>query len=401
MFEEATSIIIMEAIDIKRKISALWKDTFHESEAYINLIFDQYFDPSWVEFESDGPEIIGALLGIPYEFGGTEGRIRGLYLCGLATKPKRRSEGVMTRLLDRINEKARNAGFAFTFLIPRTERLVRYFAYHGYVKAFYRCQENYTSLHSFKDEFEVMLDQQKDKVADLKRRYYTTIHGCVVDEATAPEEMEQILTFLESQEAGEGDMELMHTKTDFRHAVNLVKVRGGHVYYAKTSQGTVTAVAFTSLVDRSRVDIERLYSADQCSTYRLLDYIKHAEPDAGIRVYVNPVRSEYRNLAEVHGMARILNLSEILKFQANWLRDLKYSILVNERSGQVERYDIRNGNMKHRSIEVGSEEYDPTRTVISLRDMSSVLFRRPDTGSLITEAFGMPSVGGYISLLPE
>ena len=83
----------MEAIDIKRKISALWKDTFHESEAYINLIFDQYFDPSWVEFESDGPEIIGALLGIPYEFGGTEGRIRGLYLCGLATKPKRVARG--------------------------------------------------------------------------------------------------------------------------------------------------------------------------------------------------------------------------------------------------------------------------------------------------------------------
>lgn len=132
-----------------------------------------------------------------------------------------------------------------------------------------------------------------------------------------------------------------------------------------------------------------------------MDYIKHAEPDAGIRIYVNPKESEWRNLAEIHGMARILNISEILKFQANGLRDLKYTILVNEHPGQVEKYEIRNGGLKHHSIDVGSEEYDSSKTVISLHDISSVLFRRPDTGSLITEAFGMPSVGGYVSLLPE
>lgn len=379
----------------------MWKDTFHESDAYINLLFDHYIDPEWIEVEVDGPEIIGVLIGIPYEFGGSEGYIRGLYLCGLATKPKRRSEGVMTRLLDRVNQKAREAGFAFTFLVPRTERLVRYFAYHGYVKAFYRCQENYTSLHDFHVEYESMLDLQKDKVADLKRRYYSTIQGQVLDENADAETVEEIVKFLKSMEEGCSDMELLHLEKDFRNAVRMNKVLGGKIYYARTNQNIVTAVAFTSLVDRSRVDIERLYSADQCSTYRLLEFIKSSEPAAGIRVYVNPTESENRNLAEVHGMARILNLSEILKFQANWLRDLKYSILVKEHPGQVERYDIRNGNMKHRSIRVDSEEYDPDKTVISLRDMACVLFRRPDSGSLITEAFGMPSVGGYISLLPE
>ena len=98
-------------------------------------------------------------------------------------------------------------------------------------------------------------------------------------------------------------------------------------------------------------------------------------------------------------MARVLDLSEILKFQAAGLKDLKYSILVNEVPGQVERYDVRNGNVKHRSIEIDSEDFDQNKTVMSLKDMSSVLFRRPDTGVLITEAFGMPSVGGYINLM--
>lgn len=62
----------MEAIDIKRKMSALWKDTFHESDAYVNLLFDRYFNSEWVEFEAEGSEIIGALMGVPYEFGGSE-----------------------------------------------------------------------------------------------------------------------------------------------------------------------------------------------------------------------------------------------------------------------------------------------------------------------------------------
>lgn len=390
----------MEAIDIKRKMSALWKDSFHETETCISQIFDDYFDPEWVEYEAEGSEIIGALMGIPYEFGNTDGYIRGLYLCGLATKPKYRGRGVMTGLLDRINQKAQRAGFAFTFLIPKNERLIKYFTHHGYVKAFYRCQQNYTSLHNFQDEYNVMLELQKEKVADLKRHYYTTVKGNVLDESVSPEVLEQIFELIKSVEAGNSDMDLVHTKHDLESAIRLNKERGGHVYFTTCSQGIVTAVAFTMLIERSRVDIERLYSTDQCSMYRLLDYIKHAEPDAGIRVYVNPGCAEWRNLAEVHGMARILNISEILKFQANQLRDLKYSILVNESPGQVEKYEIHNGGLKHHCISVDSEEYDATKTVISLRDMSSVLFRRPDTGTLITEAFGMPSVGGYLSLLP-
>ena len=57
--------------------------------------------------------------------------------------------------------------------------------------------------------------------------------------------------------------------------------------------------------------------------------------------------------------------------------------------------------MNHKSISTDSEDYDPTKTVMSLRDISCVLFRRPDTGVLLVEAFGMPSLGGYVSLMAE
>ena len=107
----------METLDLKRKLTGLWKDTFHDSDEYIRLWFDKYYDPQWTEYEQVGNEIVSMLFGVPYEFGGSEGKIRGLYLCGLATNAKYRGQGLMSKLLDRINDKAREAGFAFTFLI--------------------------------------------------------------------------------------------------------------------------------------------------------------------------------------------------------------------------------------------------------------------------------------------
>lgn len=389
----------METLDLKRKLTGLWKDTFHDTDEYIRLWFDKYYDPRWTEYEQVGNEIVSMLFGVPYEFGGAEGKIRGLYLCGLATNAKYRGQGLMSKLMDRINDKAREAGFAFTFLIPSSEHLIRFYSHHGYVKAFYRNQLNYTALHNFKNEYEFILEEQKDKVAELKRKLYASLNGKEVEASTPVDKVNEIVDLLMNAENAQTDMSVRHSREDLHTAIKENDVSGGKIYYTENGQGKVTAVAFTTLIDRSRVDIERLFSSDDCSTYRLLDHIKHAEPDAGIRIYVRADESEWKNLAEVHGMARVLDLSEILKFQAAGLKDLKYSILVNEVPGQVERYDVRSGNVKHRSIEIDSEDFDQNKTVMSLKDMSSVLFRRPDTGVLITEAFGMPSVGGYLNLM--
>lgn len=390
----------MEANEVRRKMMALWKETFHDSEEYIEMLFARYFNPELVEYEANGPEIVAAMLGIPYEFGGEQSRIKGLYLCGLATKQKMRGQGIMTRLLERMNEKAKKKGYCFTFLIPETELLVRYYSHRGYVSAFYRSEKNYTSVHDFAAEYEVLLEAQKGNVADLKRRYFASLSGYRLDDSTAPAVTDAIIALMVADEMQQCDLEVLHNLDDIHTIIKENRISGGHIYYTANSQGTVTAVAFTTLVERSRVHVERIYSADLCSTYRLLDYIKRTEADAGIRVYCKPKDSEYKELSKVHGMARLLNLDEILKFQAEGHGDLKYSILVNGlKEGEIERFDIRGGNVKHRSIPLDSEEYDPSKTVISLRDVSCVLFRRPDKGSLITEAFGMPSLNGYISLM--
>lgn len=391
----------MNVNDLKRKMIALWKESFHDSEDYINLIFDRYFDPEFVESETAGPEIISAVMGIPYDFGGEECRIRGLFLCGMATKQRYRGQGIMGNLLEKINRKATEKGFAFTFLIPIGERSHRYFFHQGYVDAFYRCEENYTSLHNFAVEYESVLELQKGKVADLKRHHFEVLEGADVQNDTPDEVLENIKNLLHERENDQSDMEVLHSREQLSDVIEMNRLKGGKIYYVSGPQDAISAVAFTRLVDRSRVEIERMVSKDDCSTYRLLDFIKKNEPDAGIKIFIDPKTSDRKNLAKTHGMARILNLCEILKFPAAGHGDLKYSILVNEHPGLVERYDIKGGQVNHKSIRTDSEDYDPTKTVMSLRDISCVLFRRPDTGVLLVEAFGMPSLGGYVSLMAE
>ena len=58
----------MEANELKRQMMKLWKETFHDSDDYVNLVFDSYFAPEHVVYEESEGKVIAALLAVPYEF---------------------------------------------------------------------------------------------------------------------------------------------------------------------------------------------------------------------------------------------------------------------------------------------------------------------------------------------
>ena len=101
-------------------------------------------------------------------------------------------------------------------------------------------------------------------------------------------------------------------------------------------------------------------------------------------------------------MVKILDFAEILKFQANLRHDLKYSILVKgEKEGHLEQLNARDGQLSIKIIKDDQENATRHTHVMTKRDIGEILFRRRDTDNLITEAFGIPSINGAISLLPE
>ena len=125
--------------DIKLQIMKLWKDTFHDTDEYIKLVFDNYFNPELVEYKVENGEVLAAMLGVPYYFdmkpdkvnNQETGKLKGLYLCGLATKPECRKRGYMSRMIEDINQRAFKLDFDFSFLIPADGGLKKYYSDRG------------------------------------------------------------------------------------------------------------------------------------------------------------------------------------------------------------------------------------------------------------------------------
>ena len=55
--------------------------------------------------------------------------------------------------------------------------------------------------------------------------------------------------------------------------------------------------------------------------------------------------------------------------------------------------------MKLNRLPADSIPADKTAHVMTRRDIGEILFRRRDTDNMITEAFGIPSINGAISLM--
>lgn len=417
--------------DLKRKMMGLWKSVFHDSDAYVSLVFDTYFDPSLVECELKGDELVAALMGVPYEFGNAELKVRALYLCGLATHPQYRSRGIMTRLITRMNEKAREAGFAFTFLLPADPGLRKYYHDRDYVNAFYRVIDNYTSLHDFDREYDSVLMEQKEKVSELKKKAYDALQtGHLSLKEPDAEMSEGVASLIRHIEDHQSDFRMIHSPGDVEAVIRENAVSNGAIYYVRNPRGVVTAAAFTSVSDKSVVDVHKVYSVDEGSRFKVLGAVKRHNPDCSMRVYVSSLEMDRKALwnrtygyyspnepqpttvsvtervyslaahAKVYGMVRILNLHEILKFQAAARHELKYSILVKGADMEsVEQISTRNGKVDVRRLSLRNLDKTQCLSLMSAKDVGEILFRRRDTDNLITEAFGIPSINASACLL--
>ena len=426
----------MTEIELKRKMKGLWVDTFHDSEDYVNLIFDTYFNPELVEYEEQGGEVVSALVGVPYEFGNSNCKVKALYLCGLATNPRYRSRGIMTRLLARINAKAREAGYAFTFLMPADSGLRLYYRDRGYVNAFYRVIDNYTSIHDFNLEYESLLMEQKEKVAELKRRLYESLRGGRLEALTSDEERNAvengIVDLISEMESGQRDLRIIHSEQDLRTAIAENRIdKCGEIFYVVNPSGKVTAAAFIVRKDKnSPVEVRRTYASDTGSKFKLFQEVKRAYTDSSMQVYLSAVDMDRKALwyrtygsvmpessqtgtvsvtervyslcahTKVYGMVKILSLYEILKFMAETSRDLKYSILVREQGAtEVIKYVVRNGKISTHPLQEDEIVGHAATDIMSVRDVAEIIFRRQDGDSIITEAFGIPSINASISLM--
>lgn len=424
--------------EIKKKMMKLWKDIFHDSDAYISLVFNNYFSTDLIEYYEENGRIISALLGVPYQFGCGDQRLSGLYLCGLATDEEFRNRGIMNNLIEKINAKAKERGYSFTFLIPSSDALINYYSVKGYTNAMYRVEDCYTQVHDFGKDYISILSREDDRVKRLKEKYYQNLATTIVGENDTEIHKEIISYIRKSENNISTYLTIEHSEKDIEQIIKENNISGGKIVVSHSPDKTLTGIAFVSVDYRKRVVISKIYYDDNCSLYKILDYVKKTYPDSPISVFCYPEETDRRVLwmkvygasnpeggnlegaygiservydvsrhARPYGMIRVLDLREILKFLAVYRNDAKFSILIKnaEMSGYDLKCTVNEGKAyfdvidnNNNSISRGHKDNLQT-TTLKVKELMELLFRKKDSSNLIMEAFGIPRIPVNMCLL--
>ena len=388
--EDTMNDSTLDIREIRDGMMRLWRDTFHDSLEYVNLIFDNYFSPENVAYHCEDGKVVAALIAIPYDFVSKGKHLKSAYLCGLATHPKYRNRGVMRRLMDEMAGRLKERGVTLAFLIPASESLVRYYQIAGWSQAIYRVREHFTEVHDFTSDIE---DKKNGENVSVTRIEYSGENDTSVENIKFSN---LIADYLRRYETEEEYAVLRHDPKSMEVVLHENHIGGGEVWIARGEGHALKGVAFMmytespdpvleiryivadseSIEKRILSTIEKSHKGIPLTVFRFPEcvdrevlwqpYYGAEDPKVPLAGVVAEAEKVYdvRHNAEVYGMAMILDPHEILKFAG---------------------------------VDPESPEY--SNLVAHPRELQSILFRRPDSSVLIGEVFHLPRIPLNMALL--
>ena len=411
----------------------LWKNTFHDSDEYINLVFDNYYDPELTETYEENGKIVSCLMGVPYRFVNGDDSFNALYLCGLATDKEFRRKGYMGELL-RNAEKRFKDHFDMLFLIPSSESLLAYYDNHGYHKGIYRTEERYTAAHDFRNDFVMSLQKVDERIRDMKIELLDRLE---IKKISFPdiEAKEQLKDYIRSKEEGKKNYAMLcHSEKDIEAVIKENEISGGDIYICKDKDDNITGVSFSNIIDKERIQILQIYHDNPASYYKLLHHIKFTFPDNPITVWQplsdghkTALREEYFGTenpdggdldpefgdalrpfdpwlnAKVYGVVNILNYGSILRYIAKNNPKRQFTIFIKDsiesNSGLFcSNYKGKVEISEFEDFHILLQKY-PNLTVLTKKETTELLFRKKGESSIITDIFGISPLHLYMSLL--
>lgn len=243
-------------------------ESFKDSPEYVKLVFDNYYDSKLNASREKEGVIVSTLLGVPYDFVDPSGnKLRGLYLCGLATKASYQGNGLMSDMLEEINRKAREKGFDFTFLIPSDEGIRRFYRDRGYHDTFYYKEDYFVKGHRFKSDPELEIQNP------------------------AKEDHEALIEYLSKSKVVSG-WQLLHSPKDWKAVLEEAVISGEPIIVARSEKG-IRGVAFLSALqsEKEKVDrevryvtVKKLLADDDSIRESLLAEALCRYPEYGVKV---------------------------------------------------------------------------------------------------------------------
>lgn len=417
--------------DRRNEMKRLWKETFHDSDEYVNMIFDSFLLSGYSLCCVENDKVVAALVGVPYRFSGFErfvnsdscftnscflqkqditNGLQGLYLCGLATRPEFRHNGIMTEMIERVNEMAKADGFDFTFLIPADEGLGMYYRDRGYVNAFYRCVSRFAANHDFLNPANYHKKLDQNRVKDLR---------FVISDHYDSRMMYKLYDLVIGLEKKPDWLTLSHSVKDIDMVAEDCRMSDGKMCYVYDRNDSLMAVTYVSVNTDGEVVIPHLYYRDEESMCVLLDGVKRTFADRPMLLYSFPemvkrevlwnpfyeamdvaasnedvraeVNTEVWSAADnsvAYGMLRLLRKENVVKF-LNIVKS--YQDITNKLQSDSPNNatDLALMSASEGNSEVVKRVVDAVGK-LSLQELAEVIFRKESREDLIGEAYGLP-----------
>ncbi len=254
------------------ELKMLWKDTFHDSNAYIDLLYDNYIDDALIGVcRNNNGDIIASLTAIPYRFNCSfTDKVVGWYFCGLSTKPEYRRRGLMERLIIEARQSLNKEGEVFTFLIPADRHLRDYYAKIGYLTT------NGRTVLTIKKSDHHRKSVSGD-IADPILERFIWSEASESDRRGIIEKLKEFeaLEFRRSIDANAMTLCLAHDDKDWKIVLKENEISKGEIYIIKNAEREMEAVAFGALED-GRYEIKKILGRGITSVVELVKQLHRA-----------------------------------------------------------------------------------------------------------------------------
>lgn len=433
--------------DVRKQMMNLWKNVFGDSDEYISLIFDSYYNIDLVGYYSISNKVVSSLLSIEYILASNRAKketvinnkLVSRYLCGLATDKNLRGAGIMTKLINNAVMKAYNDNIAFIFLIPSNDGLIKYYRDRCFVSLSYNRTEFYYPGYNFLSGDECINCKYHYKIVNLSNLLlkYKDSYSIVLDKYIS-----DICCFINNGTDDNNIASIYRSAYDMDVIIRENIISDGCICLAYNEDDKICGVIFSQRSESIEVNVQMLlYSNIKVKKLLLSELQQYFGKDRRIAVAISSeVKDEDKlfspyNVIDSQGhdslkimsreevfssqlsertfaMARIIKVREVLIFAASQYPGRKYSILITQDflPGNCGFYEVAQGHCVFTPLEDISEErlkylIDECQRKLdfyhlSVPELASLLWRKKDD-YIVDDTIEIPRLPIEVSLLLE
>lgn len=151
-------------------MKTLWRDTFGDSDEFIDLFFTKFYKPRKAFLRFDGDELVSMLfyMDLKVKFDGRS--FKTAYLYGVATKLSERRQGHFTTLHNALLDELKEKKYDLIVTIPQNESLFSFYKDIGYTLPLRRCEYELETLNLERVEDLSQIWQKKKELHKKSRQ---------------------------------------------------------------------------------------------------------------------------------------------------------------------------------------------------------------------------------------